>query len=420
MIDSHFVAPSPEAVGIDPVRLEALLARAAREVEEGILPSAQIAIARHGKLAALRSFGRVRHEGRGTTATPTAAATDDTLYLVFSCTKAITSAAAWLLMQEGKLDAAERVSDIVPEFGTHGKEAIRVEQLMTHTAGFPHAPFLPPEFPDRATRRLRFSEWRLNWQPGTRFEYHPSSSMYVLADIIERRADCDYREFVRERIAKPLGLRDLWVGLPPSEHARVADVEHVGAAPTDEEYARAGVPKPAVTEVTEDGLSGFNLASWREAGVPGGGGTMTAADLALFYQALLTGRAHDGAQLWRTDTLEMARRVRTEGLPDLAYGFPSSRSLGLIIAGDETRNLRGFGHPNSPLAFGHGGAGGQIAWADPDTGISLAYVTNGHDRNPLRRGRRGTGIASRAALCALGDTRRMPAPTQAPPSPGAG
>lgn len=410
MVDAHFLAASPESVGVDPERLDALFERAEREVREGVLPSMQIAVARNGKIAGIRSFGRVHHEGRE------ADATDDTLYCVFSCTKAITSAAAWILMQEGKLDPTERAADIVPEFGTHGKEAITVEQLMTHTAGFPHAPFLPPDFPDRTRRRERFAEWRLNWAPGSRFEYHPSSSMYVLADIIERRADTEYRAFVRERIAEPLGLRDLWVGLPRAEHGRLADVEYVGAEPSDEEYARLGVPKPAVTEVTEDALKGFNQPAWRDAGVPGGGGTMTAAAIALFYQALLTGRAHDGAEVWRPDTIAMARRIRTEGLNDLLYGVPSCRGLGLIISGDQTRPLRGFGHGNSPDAFGHGGAGGQIAWVDPTSGISIGYVTNGHDRHVLRRGRRGTGIASRAALCALGDTRRMPGPTQAPPA----
>ena len=79
----HFFAESPEAVGIDSARLEALFERAEREVREGLLPSAQIAVARHGKLAGMRSIGRVTCEGRP------AQATNDTLYVVFSCTKAI-------------------------------------------------------------------------------------------------------------------------------------------------------------------------------------------------------------------------------------------------------------------------------------------------------------------------------------------
>jgi CubicO group peptidase (beta-lactamase class C family) len=292
--------------------------------------------------------------------------------------------------------------DIVPEFGTHGKEGIRVEQLMTHTCGFPRAPFDPVEFKQQAVRRKRFSEWRLNWEPGTRFEYHPSSSMYVVADIIERRSGIEYGEFVRQRIAKPLGLTDLWVGLPREHHARLADIEHVGEALSADDYKRMGVPQPAETEVTEDAHTLFNQAPQREAGIPGGGGTMTAADLALFYQALLHGdRTGEARPLWRAETLRMALTVRSGELRDLLTGALANRALGMVIAGDSQRNMRGFGHTNSELAFGHGGAGGQIAWCDPATGVSVGYCTNGFDRNGLRQARRSVGIASRAASIAL-------------------
>jgi CubicO group peptidase (beta-lactamase class C family) len=384
MIDSHFVAASPEAVGIDSERLAALLSRAAKEVEEGLLPACQIAVARHGKIAALASFGD---------------ATTTTLFNVFSSTKAITSAAGWLLLQEGKLRTDERVSDIVPEFGTHGKDAITVEQLFTHTAGFPHAPFRVSEWFDRRRRLERFSEWTLNWPVGSRFEYHPTSSMYVIAEIIERRSGLAFHTFVRERIALPLGLPDMWVGCPPEQHHRIAPVVHVGDALTEADYAALGVPMPPVTEVTEDALTAFNSSESRQVPVPGGGGIMTAAELALFYQALINdGHALGGAEIWRPRTLADATKVRNR-FPDL-LGTPVNRALGVVVAGDEHRNARGFGHTNSPLAFGHGGAGGQIAWGDPVTGISLGYCTNGHDRNVIRQARRGISISNRAAVCA--------------------
>ena len=85
----HLFAESPEALGIDPGKLRDRFDRAAREVREGLLPSTQIAVARHGKLAGMQTLGRVTHEGRP------ADASDHTLYVIFSCTKAITSAAAW-------------------------------------------------------------------------------------------------------------------------------------------------------------------------------------------------------------------------------------------------------------------------------------------------------------------------------------
>lgn len=396
MLPAHFFAAAPEEVGIDPTKLHALFQRAEREVRDGLLPSVQIAIARRGKIAGMLTVGRVTHEGRD------AAVTNDTLYVVFSATKAITSAAAWLLIEAGQLRTDTRVADIIPEFGTHGKDVITVEQLFTHTAGFPHAPMLATDWHDHDARMARFAKWRLNWEPGTRFEYHPTSSMWVVAELIERRTGMAYRDFVRVRIAEPLGLPDLYVGLPRAAHHRLADIVHVGTLPSAAELKEMGWPEIPENEVTEDALQGFNQAAIREVGVPGGGGTMTAADLALFYQALLAdGRAADGRQVWQPATLRMARQVRTGDLRDPIFGKRVNRGLGIVIAGDADKAYRGFGRTGSEHMFGHNGAGGQIAWGDPETGISIAYCTNGMDRNPFRQARRTVAISSLAAELAL-------------------
>ena len=389
---THFFADSPQALGIDPSKLDALFTRAEKEVREGLLPSAQIAVARHGKIAAMRSFGRVMHEGRES------AATNDTLYVVFSATKAITSAAAWLLIQDGLLRLDARVADLIPEFGANGKDVVTVEQLFTHTCGFPYAPFPLLEWNDREARMQRFRRWRLNWPPGTRFEYHPTSSMLVIAELIERCAGIEFGEFVRTRIAQPLGLSDLWVGLPRRQHHRLADITHVGTLPTEDELRAIGFPIIPPGEVTEDALQNFNQPAVREVGVPGGGGTMTAGDLALFYQALLAGgRAHDGTQVWKPETVAMATRVRSGELTDPIFGKRANRALGVIVAGDADRTYRGFGHTGSASMFGHNGAGGQLAWGDPESGISLGYCTNGCDRHPVRQARRGVASSSLAA-----------------------
>ncbi len=393
----HPIADSPEQVGVDPARLEALFERAGREVREGLLPSCQIAVARRGRLAGMRSFGRVTCEGRPRPAS------NDTLYVVSSCSKAVTSAAAWLLVQEGKLDLEERVCDVVPEITGNRIEAERVEQLFTHTAGFPHAPHPQREWHDHERRLERFRTWRLNWEPGTRYEYHATSSMWVIAEIVERRGGIPFREFVRERVARPLGLDDLHMGLPSALHGRLADIVHVGEEVTPEELRALGLPEIPENEVTEEAIQGFNEAPVREAGCPGGGVVATAGDLALFYQGLLTGRSPDGEEVWREETLRSALRIRSGDLRDPWLGCRANRALGVVIAGDDERHLRGFGRTGSPFLFGHGGAGGQLAWADPETGISLGYVTNGFDRHRLRQARRGVGISSRAATCALVD-----------------
>ncbi len=394
MISQH-LAEKPEAVGVDGGKLEALFDRAEREVREGLLPSAQIAVARNGRLAGLASFGEVKRQGES------GPATDDTLYCIFSCTKAITSAAAWLLVQEGKLDLGARVVDLIPEFEGGGKEEVRVEQLFVHTAGFPTAPFRPDEFLDPERRRARFARWRLNWEPGSRFEYHPSSSMYVVADLIERLSGENYGSFVQTRIAEPLGLPDLICGLPDELQGRMADLSYHGEEMTDADYAELGMKRPPVTEVTEEAVLGFNRPEFRRAGIPGGGGTTSAACLALFYQSLLGQEVGGAASPWKPEAMEEVLRVRSGDLRDPMLGMTANRALGVVIAGDAKRNMRGFGHGCSPRAFGHGGAGGQIAWADPETGISIGYCTNGFDRHAIRQARRGVGLSSRAADLAL-------------------
>ena len=362
-----------------------LLQRVQKEVNEGLLPATQVALAKDGELVFQASYGTAQQ---------------DSLTCIFSATKAITSAAAWLLMQEGKLAEAERVADIIPEFAANEKDQITVEQLFTHTAGFPSAPFAPLEWDDKQARLGRFTRWWLNWPPGSKFEYHASSSMYVIAELIERRSGKGYREFVRDRVLEPLGLKNLFVGLPERENARVLPCEHVGDPLTPEDYKNLGMPVPPVTEVTEEAILGFNRAEVRAVGVPGGGGFATAGDLALFHQALLHGGLPGSDELWSQATRMDVRRVRSGDFTDMMFKKPANRALGLIISGDDSRNFRGFGKTNSASAFGHNGAGGQLAWADPATGLSLGYVTPGHDRNSIRQGGRGVAISSIAAQCA--------------------
>ena len=376
-----FEVEKPEALGIVPERLDALLSRMRREVEQGLLPSCQLALARDGRLAAFETLGD---------------ATPGTRYVIFSCTKAIVAGAVWLLIAEGKLDIGARVAEYIPEFGSNGKDVVTVEQVLLHTSGFPHAPLGPPDWASRDKRLAAFTRWRLNWEPGTAFEYHATSAHWVLAELIERLSGADYRSFIRTRISEPLGLH---LGIGPSEEEQdgIAPLVNVGEAPTSAELeAVLGVPNLPVTEVTDESLLLFNQPANVAVGVPGGGGVMTAADLALYYQALL----RNPGGIWDPDVLaDATSRVRNT-FKDPWIGTPANRALGVMVAGDDgLAFMRGFGRTTSPRAFGHGGAGGQIGWADPDSGISFSYVTNGLDRNPIRQGRRGVALSSLAAVC---------------------
>ncbi|MGO8877726.1 MAG: serine hydrolase domain-containing protein [Acidimicrobiales bacterium] len=375
------IVDDPAEVGIEADALAALVARCRREVDSGLLPSSQMAVAVGDRLVAYETFGD---------------AAPDSRYVIFSCTKAIVVGAFWLLLGEGSVRLDQRVAELIPEFGTNGKEAVTIRQLLLHEGGFPQAPLNLETDVTRQQRLARFASWRLNWEPGTRFEYHPTSAHWVMAELIERLGGMDFRRFVYERVLDPLGLRRLRLGVPPGEQDDINDLEVRGEPPSNAELeAVLGIPGITLEalqgEVTEAALVAFNRPELRAMGVPGGGGISTAADLALYYQALL----HNPAGMWDPAVLAAGTREVHGVLPDPVYRVSSNRALGTVIAGEgQGAAMRGFGHTVSPRTFGHGGAGGQIAFADPDTDVSFCYLTNGLDANMLRQARRTAGIAS--------------------------
>jgi CubicO group peptidase (beta-lactamase class C family) len=366
-------------MGIDRGAVEKLSNRIRREVEEGLLPSAQFALARYGELIEFETFGD---------------ATNETRYVVFSATKAFVAGAMWALIGDGSVDVSNRVGYYIPEFDTNGKDVITVEQVMLHTSGFPAAPLQPVAGDTSAGRTAAFAKWRLNWQPGTHFEYHPTSAHWVLAEVIERVSGLDFRDVVAERVTTPAGLERVLGGV---RHV-AAELILVGEPATaDELEAALGIREVEVGEVTSAALMGLNDPAVQRVGMPGGGGVMRAADLALYYQCVL----HNPGGMWDPSVLaDVTTNVRNR-LPDRLTQVPANRTLGLVQAGaDGLSGLRGMGKTVSPQTVGHNGAKGQIAWADPVSGLSFGFCTNGLDEHFLREARRTTALASLAGLCA--------------------
>ena len=153
-----------------------------------------------------------------------------------------------------------------------------------------------------------------------------------------------------------------------------------------------------LTEVTTEALLTFNRPEVRAVGVPGGGGVSTAADLALFYQALL----HDPLAMWKPEVLhDVTSKVRNS-FPDY-MGTPANRTRGLVVKGDDETVARARHGPHRLAAVPSGTTAprGQIAWGDPDTGVSFCFLTNGIDEHELRQWRRGAAIANRAGNCVV-------------------
>src|SRR5665213_956956 len=235
---SQLFAELPQHIGLNPDKVQALFDRAERDIKEGVLPACQIAIAREGKIGAMGTFGRAEQGGAEKPAT------DETFFDIMSCTKAITSSAAWILIQEGKLHPKDTVAKYIPEFANNGKEAVTLEHLLTHTSAIPTAPGAQKEWGDKQRRLARFAQWRLEHPAGEKFTYHIAANFWPVAEIIERISGQDYRDFVRTRIAEPLGVPDLRVGLPKSLHGRMADIKWMGEPASADEYVKHGVNPP--------------------------------------------------------------------------------------------------------------------------------------------------------------------------------
>ena len=116
-----------------------------------------------------------------------------------------------------------------------------------------------------------------------------------------------------------------------------------------------------------------------------------------FHPLINGGTTADGTRILKAETIEWATKVRTKDFHrDLIFNQPVNRALTVVVAGDDGLAFqRGFGRNSSPRAFGHGGAGGQIGWGDPETGVSVGYCTDGFV-DDLTMGRRGLAISSLA------------------------
>jgi CubicO group peptidase (beta-lactamase class C family) len=341
---------SPEALGLDPAKLDRACEIVMSHIAGGYHPGAQLAVARHGKLALYRSLGSA-------TVAPSRMVDERTLFPLFSNTKVVTAAAVWTLVEEGKLRFSDRLAEHVPGFGAHGKDGVTVAHLLTHQAGFPAAEVAPECFVDRERLRRAVCEFKLEWPPGTRSIYHRLAAHWVIAVLIEAITGADYRDEIRKRVIEPLGLtREMFLGLPETE-------DHRAAAMYTPKQAEQWPLDPMVAAPV-----------FRRAGIPGAGGYATARAMAVFYQMMAQGGAWNGVRIVSPRMIDYVTRDFTGDLVDDYTGYPMHRGLGPFSRGQTGHpGLGAIGHPRT---FGHSGVGTSYCWADPTSGVSFAFLSN--------------------------------------------
>jgi CubicO group peptidase (beta-lactamase class C family) len=355
---------TPSQLHLDPQSLARLDSLVASHVAQGRYPGAQIAVARHGKLALVRTIGDARLDP---TRLPAA---DDTLWLLYSNTKVITACAVWILAEGGALRFTDTVAQHVPGFEANGKGDITIVQLLTHQGGFPNADVPKEAWEDHALLRRVVCGFTLEWTPGSRIFYHGRAAHWTAAVVIESLTGTDYRTFIRDNVIGPLGLAgELFVGLPEVEGKRAVDMHEPGPD------GRGQVKR-----------ADENNVAFRRAGTPGGGGYATARAMAAFYQMLVNGGTLNGVRLLSPRLVQYVTRNFTGDRVDGYMGMPMHRGLGPHSRGT-TDTIRGLGSLAHPRTFGHGGVGSSYCWGDPESGVSFAYLTNSRLPDPWHSAR---------------------------------
>jgi len=361
---------------IDRDAVAALVERAERAFHEEDLPAAQLALLLDGEVVEARTFG----------------ADGNARFVGFSTAKAVTSGTIVHLLSEGELALSDRAATWIPEFDRDGFRDVTVEHLLTHRAGFPHAPLRHLEAATREARGARYAAWRLDWPPGEGSGYHPTSAHWVLSDIALALTGSPLGPLARERVLEPLGIDGLDIGVPVDEQDGLQPVTMIGGDDVPDGYAIGELFPEANPEILAEYADPAVVA----VGVPGAGIVTTATALASWLAAWLRPDAGPWSPKWVADA---TGTIRVTDLDKVTH-VPANRTLAFVVAGDDgNQALRELGPSVGPRTFGTSGLGGQVAWADPDTRLAFCFLTSGINHDVVASWRRGYELSDLAARC---------------------
>lgn len=311
--------------------------------------------------------------------------TSDTLVLVWSATKGIGSACVLHALQEHKIDLDRRVAEFWPEFAQAGKEKITLAQLLAHQAGLCALDRRVDVLDYDAVVRALEAQKPL-WPPSAGHGYHARTFGFLLDELVRRITGKTLSDYWQENFARPLNL-DFWIGLPERENARVATMYAAksGKPPEPKQfYADLVTPgtlarKTFTSPYGLQAISGMNTPAIRAQPIVSFGGIGNASALAKFYSVLANGGSVDRQTFFTPETLEWMSTTLTDGV-DRVFQIPTAFSAGFMKDSLHAAR-RMFGR--SRFSFGHPGAGGCNAFADPENKIAFVYVMNQMEQSVL-------------------------------------
>ncbi|MEY8828897.1 serine hydrolase domain-containing protein [Sedimentitalea sp. XS_ASV28] len=307
---------------------------------------------------------------------------ENTISVVFSCTKPATALCLHQLAARGALSLDDRVADHWPEYAQAGKAGTTLRMLLDHSAGQPalRTPMKADCMIDHDYICDHLAREEPFWEPGTRSGYHPLTFGFLIGEVVRRVTGRSLGRYFRDEIAEPLGL-DFSIGLPADDEPRVSPIELFRPAKDAQTTPfllavreKGSIPNLFVFNSGDWSIRGVNTPEGRAAEIGAASGVTNARGLAGLFGALVDGGERIGLD---PHTVAGFGRASTATHMDATFLAPSRFGPGFMLgmarrptpSGDESLVI-------GARAFGHVGMGGSLGLADPDAGFALGYTMN--------------------------------------------
>lgn len=289
------------------------------------------------------------------------------LFPMFSGSKPFGAVALWQQIERGHLALDDRVADIWPAFGQNRKDAVSVRHILSHQGGFPNTPMelSPGTWGDRDLVTQVMERVTPEASPDTVSAYHFLTQHWVIAELIRLVDGRPFQDYLQDEILTPLGLRNTYISVDTSLAERCVKL-----------HATDGTDAWGI-EVIE---STYAYPIYRNV-VPGGSLVSDAAGMARFYSAIALGGEINGARIIETETVERMLEIAVLDEIDPSFDLPVRRSYGFELGGLSEPRRHWPGASSTDRTFWHGGMGTSVCWGDRDTGLAVAFLTNGFRRD---------------------------------------
>jgi len=354
-------------------------------IQEGLHPGAQLAVYYDGELVIdlaggvkgpdgkkiMTSAELLRWRARNGKGPGYEPVTFDTLYQIRSTTKIMTTLVMMMLQDQGRLDFDDPVAKYWPEFAANGKANITIAHILSHRAGIPFlsypllaektkTPIPRVTIGDRKSIARAIVETRPAWKPGEKNGYH-GMTIGMVSDEVVAHLTGKYPpmgDILRKKVFDPLGLRNIYLGLPASQYDRMAKMNILAPQTT---YRKAGSDYLN----SKDGIR--HEMSWV-------GAISNAEDLANFMNIFAYEGTYKGIKFFSKEVQErVSTPTNKPGDIDVILKKPIRWGLGFILG--DTQDL--YGTAPHPGVIGHAGGSATVAWADPKNKLAVAFLCNG-------------------------------------------